>query len=100
MTNPITNMLSIDGQVRGMTGSGDAVMSLEDRLVQAYANSAAALGAERDAILASLTSPATISDPDGLLALQQRTANYNFEVSLISTLVRKAAGAVETLLRS
>ena len=34
------------------------------------------------------------------MELQQRTSNYNLEVSMISTLTRKTVGAVESLLRS
>ncbi|MBA8735467.1 type III secretion system inner rod protein PrgJ [Chromobacterium violaceum] len=82
-------------------GQTDAEMvSLEDRLIQAFSRSAVATDAERNDIMQRLERPELISNPAELFALQQRTANYNLEVSMISTLTRKTVGAVESLLRS
>ncbi|EOC3594063.1 type III secretion system inner rod subunit SctI [Salmonella enterica subsp. enterica serovar Braenderup] len=81
-------------------GAGTGVISLDDRLIQAFAGAASHAETEKMAVLQKMEQPGGVTDPAGLYALQVRTANYNLDVSLISTLARKCTGAVETLLRS
>ncbi|KAB7715371.1 type III secretion system protein PrgJ [Aeromonas cavernicola] len=83
-----------------MTRQDTDIVSLDARLIDAFSRSAVNLGMEKDAILARLENPAAVTDPAELFSLQLRSSNYNLEVSLISTLTRKAVGAVEGLLRS
>ncbi|TFZ48662.1 type III secretion system protein PrgJ [Serratia proteamaculans] len=92
--------LDVLSRSRDITRQDNDIVSLDDRLLQAYAQSAVGRGMEKDSILASLADRHTVTDPAKLFALQQRTSDYNLEVSLISTLTRKAVGAVESLLRS
>ncbi|OHX10814.1 type III secretion system inner rod subunit SctI [Chromobacterium sphagni] len=87
-------------QSSDITRSEDQTVSLEARLIQAFSHSAVSTGMEKDAILQKLEQPQMITNPAELFALQQRTSNYNLEVSMISTLTRKTVGAVESLLRS
>lgn len=93
--SPITSSSYLD-----ITGYEGQIVSLDDRLIEAFSNNAVRIGQEQTSILSQLDRPAELSDPAVLFELQQRTANYNLEVSMISTLTRKAVGAVETLLRS
>ncbi|CNF34380.1 type III secretion system inner rod subunit SctI [Yersinia kristensenii] len=97
LSNAVTH-LSQDKE--DITMSESAPVSLEDRLLRAYANESTWASAEQRDVLASLNSSEVIANPEELFRLQQRTADYNLHVSLISTLVRKGVGAVETLLRS
>lgn len=80
--------------------NGTGVISLDDRLIQAFVGATAHAETEKMAVLQKIEQPGGVTDPAELYALQVRTANYNLEVSLISTLTRKCTGAVETLLRS
>ncbi|PXX54001.1 hypothetical protein SAMN05660489_05831 [Pseudomonas sp. LAMO17WK12:I10] len=75
------------------------VMSLEDRLIQGFASSSVDSERESAAIYAMLKRP-DLTDPEVLSELQTRTAQYNIDVTLLNTLVRKAVTTAETLLRS
>jgi hypothetical protein len=87
--------------IGGVSGGEPDFMSLDDRMLQAYAKSAVELGGERQGVLHSIeTGSAGLSDPGALFAMQQRISNYNLEVSLISVLARKGVSACETLLRA
>lgn len=81
-------------------GNGINVVSLDDRLIHAFAGAAAYAETEKMSVLQKIEQSGRVTDPAELYALQVRTANYNLELSLISTLTRKCTGAVETLLRS
>ncbi|GAB3629540.1 hypothetical protein PTE30175_01242 [Pandoraea terrae] len=72
-------------------------MSLEKRMIQAYADASVSFENERRGITELLGGKL---DPATALSLQVKTADYNLGVSLISALARKVTGAVETLLRS
>jgi hypothetical protein len=76
-----------------------AVVSLESRLVQGFAQAAVRADHDVAAINAMLERP-DITNPEVLAQLQQRLAQYNIDVSLLNVLVRKSVGTVETLLRS
>ncbi|RXZ38321.1 type III secretion system protein PrgJ [Oxalobacteraceae bacterium CAVE-383] len=80
---------------------GGDFMSLDDRMLQAYAKSAVTLGEDRHNVVQSIElEPGRLSDPGHLFELQQRISDYSLQVSLTSTLTRKAVSAVETLLRA
>ncbi|MBP4049592.1 type III secretion system inner rod subunit SctI [Chromobacterium violaceum] len=82
-------------------GQTDAEMvSLEDRLIQAFSHAAVATEAERNDIMQRLERPELISNPAELASLQLRISNYNLRISMISTEARKATGAIEGVLRS
>lgn len=88
---PIGEASSVEGEF----------MSLDDRMMQAYAKSAVSLGEDRQNVVHSIEmEPGKLSDPGHLFALQQRISDYSLQVSLTSTLTRKAVSAVETLLRA
>jgi hypothetical protein len=87
--------------IGGVDAGDEGFMSLDDRMLKAYAQSAVSLGGDRhDAVQSIELEPGKLSDPDHLFELQQRISNYSLEVSLTSTLTRKAVSAVETLLRA
>lgn len=91
---------ALTAQVSDITRSEHNLVSLDDRLIQAFSQNAVGVGMEKDDILQRLEQPGLLSNPAVLMELQQRTSNYNLEVSMISTLTRKTVGAVESLLRS
>ncbi|MGC0152636.1 type III secretion system inner rod subunit SctI [Chromobacterium vaccinii] len=100
---PTFSIQALDAMTRqasGIAGPERDVVSLDNRLIQAFSQSAVDIGMEKDAILQRLEQPEALSNPAMLMELQQRTSNYNLEVSMISTLTRKTVGAVESLLRS
>lgn len=75
-------------------------LSLEERVVQAYANKAVAAEAEQTDIINSLQISKTTSDPAELARLQQRTSDYALEVAFLGALTKKVVATAETLLRS
>lgn len=78
----------------------DSVMSIDDKLIGAYAEMSHAFSAEQEDVLKHTQDRTVISDPEELFILQKRTSEYNLNVSLISALTRKGVSTVETLLRS
>lgn len=96
----VQSLDALTNRFRDITRQGTDVVSLDDRLIQTFSRSAVNLGMEKDSIMALLEHPGAVTDPAELFSLQLRSSNYNLEVSLISTLTRKAVGAVEGLLRS
>jgi len=76
-----------------------AVVSLESRLIEAFAGSAVDSGQDVAAINQLLQRP-DISDPEVLAQLQELTGQYNVDINLLNVLVRKAVGTAETLLRA
>lgn len=99
-TLSIQSLDALASQVRDITHQETDIISLDDRLIQAFSQSAVNYGTEKDSILARIENPDAVTDPAELFELQLRSSNYNLEVSLLSTLTRKAVGAVEGLLRS
>lgn len=75
-------------------------VSLEERMIQAYSEASVDVQLEQSDVLAKLQDNRVTSDPAELFKLQQRTSDYNLQLSMISTLTRKGVSAVETLLRS
>lgn len=79
----------------------DNVMSLDDRLLQKFSQLSVHFNEIKQETLEKVnSSQGGFSNPQELINLQQQALNYNLEVSLVSTLTRKATGAIETLLRS
>lgn len=75
------------------------VVSLESRLIQAFAGSA--VDSERDvSAIDQLIQRSDIGDPQVLAQLQELTGQYNVDINLLNVLVRKAVGTAETLLRA
>lgn len=76
-----------------------AVTSLEDRLIQNFAGASVKIDGDASGINAMLARP-DITNPEVLAELQTRMAQYNIDVNLLNTLVRKSVATAETLLRS
>ncbi|WP_345829406.1 type III secretion system inner rod subunit SctI [Erwinia sp. HDF1-3R] len=96
----INSIQAFSGQTSDITMSDPSPMSLEERMIQAYARTASEAQAEQADVINRLQMGRVTSDPAELFKLQQRTSDYNLQVSMISTLTRKGVSAVETLLRS
>lgn len=75
------------------------VVSLESRLIEAFAGSAVDSQQEVSAINQLLQRP-DITNPEVLAQLQELTGQYNVDINLLNVLVRKAVGTAETLLRA
>ncbi|WAT02675.1 type III secretion system inner rod subunit SctI [Rouxiella chamberiensis] len=78
----------------------DSYITLEDKMISAYAAGVQQYDLRKQHVLDLVNAAGSVSSPETLFAIQQQTADYNIEVSLISALTRKATGAVETLLRA
>lgn len=76
-----------------------AVVSLEQRLIQGFAQSSVDVQRDHASINAMLARP-DITHPEVLAELQVRMADYNLDVNLLNILVRKCVATAETLLRS
>ena len=74
-------------------------VSLESRLIEAFADSAVNSEQEVSAIHQLLQRP-DVTDPEVLAQLQELTGQYNVDINLLNVLVRKAVGTAETLLRA
>jgi hypothetical protein len=83
-----------------ITGPQDSsVVSLESRLIDAFASSAVSSEQDVAGINQLLQSP-DITSPEVLTMLQERVGQYNVDINLLNVLVRKAVGTAETLLRA
>jgi len=76
------------------------VADLDEMLMNSIAQAAVATYSEKQSVISKISGSDAITSPEELLEIQQRTSDYNLQVSLISTLARKAVGAVETVLRA
>ncbi len=74
--------------------------SLEHKLIAAYAENSSKYDLQKQHVMNLVSNTNSTSSPEALFAIQQKTADYNIEISLISALTRKATSAVETLLRA
>jgi hypothetical protein len=88
-----TDFVSLRGPQEGPT------VSLESRLIDAFAGSAVNSAQEVASINQLLKSP-DITSPEALALLQERVGQYNVDINLLNVLVRKAVGTAETLLRA
>lgn len=75
------------------------MVSLESRLIEAFAGSAVNSEQDVSAINQLLQRP-DITNPEVLSQLQELTGQYNVDINLLNVLVRKAVGTAETLLRA
>ena len=78
----------------------EGVTDIDQMLMKSVAQGVVDTQTDKLSVMQKMADAKTISSPETLLDLQQRTADYNLKVSLISTLARKAVGAVETVLRA
>lgn len=75
------------------------IVSLESRLIQAFAGSAVNSEQEVSSITQLMQRP-DITSPEALTQLQEQVGQYNVDINLLNVLVRKAVGTAETLLRA
>ena len=75
------------------------IVSLESRLIQAFAGSAVSSEQDVSAINQLMQRP-DITSPEVLTQLQEQVGQYNVDINLLNVLVRKAVGTAETLLRA
>ncbi|MGO4313421.1 type III secretion system inner rod subunit SctI [Pseudomonas sp. KB_15] len=75
------------------------IVSLESRLIEAFAGSAVNSEQDVSAINQIMQRP-DITSPEVLAQLQELTGQYNVDINLLNVLVRKAVGTAETLLRA
>lgn len=75
------------------------VVSLERRLIEAFAGSAVD-SAQDVAAIERLTQRPDLTDPEMLSRLQEQMGQYNVDINLLNVLVRKGVSTVETLLRA
>ncbi|KII33522.1 MULTISPECIES: type III secretion system inner rod subunit SctI [Pseudomonas] len=75
------------------------IVSLESRLIEAFAGSA--VNSEQDvSAINQLMQRPDITSPELLTQLQEQVGQYNVDINLLNVLVRKAVGTAETLLRA
>ncbi|MBH3427341.1 type III secretion system inner rod subunit SctI [Pseudomonas alkylphenolica] len=79
-------------------GIPSAPVSLEDRLLQTFAEAAQSSDLRVNGI-EQLLQRADITSPQRLAQLQEQIGQYNVDINLLNTLVRKVVGTAETLLR-
>lgn len=96
----ITNVSSIFEISDDVLNNSDAVVPLDDFLLQAIAKNTVSSQQDKADVMTKLQEIQTTSDPAKLFDLQQRTSDYNLKMSLFATLARKAVGAVETVVRA
>ncbi|ECG0255735.1 type III secretion system inner rod protein PrgJ [Salmonella enterica] len=91
---------AVIGQAVNIRSMETDIVSLDDRLLQAFSGSAIATAVDKQTITNRIEDPNLVTDPKELAISQEMISDYNLYVSMVSTLTRKGVGAVETLLRS
>ncbi|EHJ7191160.1 type III secretion system inner rod protein PrgJ [Salmonella enterica subsp. enterica serovar Victoria] len=91
---------AVIGQAVNIRPMETDIVSLDDRLLQAFSGSAIATAVDKQTITNRIEDPNLVTDPKELAISQEMISDYNLYVSMVSTLTRKGVGAVETLLRS
>ncbi|MCU1761462.1 type III secretion system inner rod subunit SctI [Pseudomonas sp. 14P_8.1_Bac3] len=76
-----------------------AVVSLESRLIDAFAGAAVDSAQDVSSINQLMQRP-DITSPEVLARLQEQMGQYNVDINLLNVLVRKVVGTAETLLRA
>lgn len=99
LTVPISPVTRVAATHENITSPQTGVVSLETRLIDAIANSAVSSEINKDSVLNDMENRVNMT-PEKLIEVQDKVLNYNIEISLVSTVARKAVGAVETLLRA
>ncbi len=97
-SNPVS-LLDQVAMVELRSPGESPTVSLEDRLIKAFANSAVDSARKVGDVRQLIESP-DITHPEKLAVLQEQIGQYNVDINLLNTLVRKAVGTAETLLRS
>ena len=97
--NLASSLVARSGFVELRGAQEGPIVSLESRLIEAFAGSAVDSAQEVSAINQLLQRP-DITDPEVLAQLQELTGQYNVDINLLNVLVRKAVGTAETLLRA
>lgn len=97
--SPIENITSASVSKSIEPGKQQEIVSLEDRLIKAYAETAVESEKNRKSVLENMEKNVKLT-PEELIKVQDKVLNYNIELSFISTVARKTVSAVETLLRS
>nr|ULG19986.1 type III secretion system needle complex proteinPrgJ [Yersinia frederiksenii] len=98
--NSIQSMGELIDSYQDMSDLNNSVMPLDDRIIQSFAQKAVQSENTKSMLLQYIENTGQNISPEKLIEMQELAANYNIEVSLISTIARKSVGAVETLLRS
>lgn len=80
--------------------SGQPLVSLEDRLIQAYSRESVSADQEKAAAMNMVEPTQFKADPAALFELQQKISDYGLQMNLISTLAHKTTDAISTLLKS
>ncbi len=88
------------GQAVNMGSMETDIVSLDDRLLQAFSGSAIATAVDKQTITNRIEDPNLVTDPKELAISPEMISDYNLYVSMVRTPTRKGVGAVETLLRS
>lgn len=84
----------------GITQQDSTLLSIDDRLRDAFVSSAVDVQTEYASIMGRVNDVQYLSTPGGLFELQVRLGEYKQHVEAISALTRKGVATVETLLRS
>ncbi|HDL6964378.1 TPA: type III secretion system inner rod subunit SctI [Yersinia enterocolitica] len=98
--NSIQSVQKIIESYQNTSELNSSVVPLDDRIIQTFAQTAAQTEHTKNITMQHIENTGKNLSPEKLIELQEVIANYNIEVSLISTIARKTVGAVETLLRS
>lgn len=80
-------------------GSSTAFVSLEERLVDAYASLSSSYESERTSIAKKAADPTVVTDLKELSDLSSRTSKYANNINLLSALARKGIDAISTLMK-
>lgn len=100
MMNQPINISSLISDSHDISLSANESTSLEQRLIATYVENSGKYESQKHQVMSLVSDISAATTPETLFAIQQQTADYNIEVSLISALTRKATGAIETLLRA
>ncbi|MFQ6283757.1 type III secretion system inner rod subunit SctI [Yersinia enterocolitica] len=98
--NSIQSVQKIIESYQNASELNNEVLPLDDRIIQSFAKTAVQTENTKNTALQNIQNPQQGLSPEKLIESQEVLANYNIEVSLISTIARKSVGAVETLLRA
>lgn len=77
-----------------------AAYSLESLLRQAFTEDVAGYYQDKMEVLQKAKDPVFSTDPENIYQFQLKSSEYNIQLSLYSTLARKAVTAVDTLIRA
>ncbi len=100
-TSAITAIQKIHSPIRVDISSADAsLVSLEDRLRDAFSSSAVSTQQTYEMIKAEARNSKFISSHEGQIQLQVQMGEYQKNIETITALTKKGISAIETLLRT